>query len=292
VGGPPGIVVRLRTAAAFVVAISAGASLAAKDAVRGEPPVEYTLSLQQDDFRVRATLRPGEPLPGKLVEILFDIGRQSPTDTVPVADAKLAVSITGPGTRMRLLARPLGDAGIYGVHWTPGARGLWTLALAPYAGEGPSVSFQVGVGVPMPASSQGHAVQASRVVVVAGRTVDAGGAPAVTAKQLMVELGQRWRRAQEPGVDAAAEATAMAALARAAQGRAPKEWTRDAREYDALAVDLANALDKAAALKDRAKVVQALHPLDQAFCLRCHVKFRDGVVADLSSWPEVKPWKR
>ncbi len=291
-GGHPGTGSRLRAAALFVVAGTAGLALAAKPSAKGDPPVEYTLSLQQDDWRIRATLRPGEPLPGKLVEILFDIGRQSATDAVPFAEGKLAVTITGPGTRTRLLVRPLGDAGIYGVHWTPGARGLWTLALAPWTGEGPTTSFQVGVGVPMPASSQGHAVQASRVVVTAGRHAETPGAPTMTGKQLMAELGQRWLKAQEPGADAAAEATAMAGLARASQGRAPKEWAKEAREYDGLALDLASALDKAAALKDPEQAAQALRPLEQSSCLRCHVKFRDGVVADLSTWPEVKPWKR
>lgn len=303
-GGHSGTGVRLRNKTALVAVVvvvlslgsgsglgAAGASLAEKPSARSEPPVEYTLSLQQDEWRLRATLRPGEPLPGKLLEILFDIGRQSATETAPFADGKLAVTITGPGTRTRLLARGLGDAGIYGIHWTPGARGLWTLALAPWSGDGPAVSFQVGVGVPMPASSQGHAVQASRVVVAAaGHTADAAGA--VTGKQLMTELGQRWLKGQAPDADAAAEATAMAVLARASQGRAPKQWAKDAREYDALANDLATALDKAAALKDREKVAHALQLLDQSSCLRCHVKFRDGVVADLSTWPEVKSWKR
>lgn len=293
-GGLPGTSCRLRAAAVCAAACLAAAARAAAGAPAAaapssDPPVESTLSLQQDDWRVRATLRPGEPAPGQRVEILFDVGRQSAPETTPFTDGKLAVTITGPGTRTRLLLRPLGDAGLYGVHWTPGARGIWTLAVAPYAGEGPATSFQVGVGAPMPASSQGHAVQASRVVVAAGQ---AASAPGATQQQLMAELGRRWLRAQEPSADAAAEAAAMAALARATQGRAPKEWAEDAREYDALAFDLASALDKAAALGDRDKVAQALQPLDQASCLRCHVKFRDGVVLDLSAWPEVKPWKQ
>ena len=312
-GGHPGTVSRLRSAATVVFgacaaavsgvaapapgasaapatpAAPAGSAAAGSAARKNDSPVEYTLSLQQDDWRVRATLRPGEPVPGKLVEILFDIGRQTSTDAVPLADGKLALTITGPGTRTRLLVRPLGDAGIYGLHWTPGARGLWTLALGPWAGDGPAISFQVGAGVPMPASSQGHAVQASRVVVAAGRAADPLGS---TEKQRMAELGQRWLRAQELGADAAGEAVAMAVLARASQGRVPKEWSKDAREYDLLATDLASALDKAAALQDREKVAQALQPLGQSSCLRCHVKFRDGFVADLRSWPEVKPWKR
>ena len=279
-------------------AVAAPAVAAPAAADKAPPPIEYTLSLQQDEWRVRATLRPGEPQPNHLVEILFDVGRQAAgaaSDAVPAPDAKLALVITGPGTRTRLLARPLGDAGIYGVHWTPAAKGLWTLSLAPYAGEGPQVSFQVGAGVPMPASAQGHAVQASRVVVAAGT---AGSAEAPTLKALMAEIGQRWLRAFDSGADPAAQAAALAALVRATAGHVPRDFSNDAPEYDALTQDLAAALDKAAALKDRARVTAALAPLDQASCLRCHVKFRDGLVADLSGWPapvrkpqEAKPWK-
>lgn len=263
-----------------------GAVLLAAGAAPAEAPVEYTLSLQQDDWRVRATVRPGQPQPGRLVEIVFDVGRQTATETAALEGGKLALSVSGPGTKTRHVLHALGDAGIYGVHWTPSAKGLWTLALAPYAGEGPSVSFQLGVGVPMPASAQGHAVQASRVVVAAGRAEQEGA----SAKQLMAELGQRWLRALEPGADAAAEAAAMAPLLQRLHGRAPRDWAKDSAEYDALAQDLAASLEKAAALK--AKAADALRPLEQSSCLKCHLKFRDGLVADLSTWPEVKPWKR
>jgi hypothetical protein len=122
-----------------------GAVLLAAGAAPAEAPVEYTLSLQQEDWRVRATVRPGEPQPGRLVEIIFDVGRQTATETAALLDGKLALSVSGPGAKTRHVLHALGDAGIYGVHWTPSAKGLWTLALAPYAGEGPGVSFQLGV---------------------------------------------------------------------------------------------------------------------------------------------------
>ena len=37
---------------------------------------------------------------------------------------------------------------------------------------------------------------------------------------------------------------------------------------------------------------QDIKPIIDASCLKCHVKFRDAWVADLSTWPEVKPWTR
>ncbi|HEX9576645.1 MAG TPA: c-type cytochrome [Myxococcales bacterium] len=187
-------------------------------------PVEYTLSLHQnvpqpegggtpsDQWRVRVTLRPGEPQPGKLVELIFDVARQRDGDAgdpQPLSDGKLGLTLTGPGRRVRLLVHPLGDAGVYGAHWTPSAKGLWTLALAPWRDAGPTVSFQVGAGAPMPASSQGHAVLASRTVVAPGKSVEP---PPPTVKQLKAELGSRWLEQSESKPDPA-EPLARPALA-------------------------------------------------------------------------------
>jgi hypothetical protein len=243
------------------------------------PPAEYTLSLRQDEWRVHVTLRPGEPQPGRLAELIFDLGRQRDGEAgEPQAftGGKLALTINGPGSRARYLVRPLGDAGVYGVHWTPPARGLWTLSLAPYQDAGPTLSFQVGAGVPMPASSQGHMVQSSRVVV------SAGGAAALappTVKQLMDDLARRWQAQADAAQPEPAELKAMAKLLRAAQGHVPRHLASDGPEFDALAAGTAALLDKGALP-------------DASSCLKCHVKFRDGWVADLSRWPEVKPWKR
>ncbi|MGZ6142568.1 MAG: hypothetical protein ACXWLM_04475, partial [Myxococcales bacterium] len=85
------------------------------------PPAEYTLSLKDGDWRVRVTFRPGEPQPGGVVELVFDVGRLKDADIgepAPWSDGKLALTVTGPGPRTRYIVRPLGDAGVYGVHWT------------------------------------------------------------------------------------------------------------------------------------------------------------------------------
>lgn len=247
---------------------------------------------------MRVTLHPGELQAGHLVALLVDVGRHKDgepgsTETIPYENGKLGLTVSGPGSRLRYLVRPLGDAGIYGAHWTPGAKGLWTLSIAPLVqGEaGPAVSFQVGVGVPMPASAQGHAVQTSRVVVAAGRSIEEQ--TALSVKAVMAELGQRWLKLVDPApgeesADAKAEMVAIAALSRGLVGRVPKAWAKESGDYDTQAEQLAAALDKAAALKDRKAQIAALAPLEQASCLRCHVKFRDSVVADVSSWPEVK----
>ncbi|HUJ28926.1 MAG TPA: hypothetical protein VLW85_23055 [Myxococcales bacterium] len=235
------------------------------------PAPEYTLSLEDGDFRVHVNVRPGDPEANRVVELAFDLGRQGGGDSgepQPWSGGKLALSVTGPGPRQRYLVRALGDAGSYGVHWTPPSRGLWTLTLAPYKDAGPSVTFQVGVGVSMPASAQGHMVQSSRVVVTAGRPVTAG-APAL--KQIMAELGRRWLQATEPGKPDPAGIRAMARLLKAVQGRrVPRERSAPATEFDTLAA------------REAAQLEQGGVPGAQS-CLECHYKFRD-------QWS--KPWPR
>ncbi len=256
------------------------APLLAPDIAPLVPPApEYTLSLRENEWRVHVTFRPGEPQPGKLVELAFDIGRQKDNEAgepQPWSEGKLALTVSGPGPHARYLVRALGDAGAYGVHWTPGARGLWTLSLAPYQDAGPSVTFQMGAGVPMPASAQGHMVQSSRVVVAAGRTA---AAPAPSVKQVMAELGKRWLTESAAPKPDPAELKAMARLLEAVQGRVPLKHRKDAAEFDGLAA------------RERAQLETGGVP-DATSCLQCHLKFRDGWTEDLSKWPEVKPWKR
>src|SRR5215468_6463634 len=91
------------------------------------PPPEYTLELKDGPFRVHVNFKPGEPQPGEMVELTFDVGRQKDSDAgEPSAwsDGKLAMTVAGPGPTARYLVRPLGDAGLYGAHWTPVSRGL------------------------------------------------------------------------------------------------------------------------------------------------------------------------
>ena len=240
------------------------------------PPAEYTLQLKDGDWRVHVNLRPGEPQPGEVLDLTFDVGRMKDGDAgepQPYSDAKLALTVTGPGPKTRYLVRALGDAGVYGVHWTPIARGLWTLTLAPWKDAGPTVSFQVGAGEPMPASSQGHMVQASRMVVGAGGPAQPGGGPSV--RQVMSDLGKRWQKQADLATPDSAELKAMARLFKAVQGHVPKDFARDSAEFDSLAAQAMEQLDKG-------------QLPDAQTCLKCHAKFRDRWTADLSKWPEVR----
>jgi hypothetical protein len=261
------------------------------------PPAEYTLVVKEGAWRVRVTLRPGQPEPGQVLEVLLDVARHpeipDPTygDRLPLQGATLALTMSGPGQRSRHRAWPLGDAGIYGVHWTPPARGLWTLSLEPLEGkpEAPRLSFQVGVGVPMPASSEGQAVRSTRVVLAGAPAPRASGKQ--TVRELMQELTRHWLALDRAGADAKAELAALGPLADALQGTAPAAFSAEAAEYDALARALRTSVDRVAAGK-REEHVKLQNEEEATTCLQCHAKFRDRVVEDLRGWPEVKPWKR
>ena len=275
---------------------------AAPLASAGPAPTEYALSLRDGDYRIRVTLRPGVPEALHLLEINLDIARHREVpdpqygDLVPLEGAKLAAMVSGPGIRTRHLVRALGDAGSYGLHVTPSEKGYWTIALGPLepGQAGPTISFQIGVGVPMPPSAQGEAVQSSRTVVSAGRPVIEPGEG--TLRPQMQELGERFFSARDAATGAAqaAQESEMAQLARGFEGHAPAALAKSGGEFDALARDTAAALEKAAALarRNRAQGALQLQSIAANECLRCHVKFRDGVVADLAGWPEVSPWRK
>ena len=103
--------------------------------------------------------------------------------------------------------------------------------------------------------------------------VGARGSERPTVKQLMADLGKRWQREVDSAQPDPAELKAMAKLLHAVQGRSP--LSADGAEFDGLAAQEAAALEKGAVP-------------DAASCLKCHVKFRDSWVADLSRWPEVR----
>jgi cytochrome c553 len=74
-------------------------------------------------------------------------------------------------------------------------------------------------------------------------------------------------------------------------GRAPQAFATSGDEFDALARNAASAAEGAARapLAERSNAMRAV---ELNSCTRCHMKYRDGVVEDISRWPEVKPWVR
>jgi hypothetical protein len=278
-------------------AAAASAPVAAPAPRPAAPPPEVSLSLKQGDWRVRVTIRPGEPKPGQLVDLRLEVARQrevpDPTygEQVPVEGLGLQLAMSGPGSRVRYLARPLADVGSYGVHWTPAAKGLWTLQLAQLPGleAGPQVSFEVGVGVPMPVSAQGQAVQVSRVVLGAKSKAQNNRPP---LSPVMREVAQRWLKLEAAaGPEVAVETVALAGLFKTAQGRAPASMASAGAEFDQLVQAAAAEVERLGALPQQERAAAA-RAAEANTCLRCHLKFRDGVVEDLSKWPEVKPWSR
>ena len=255
------------------------------------PPAESVLAIKQGDYRTRITVRPGEPQPGRLVELQVDMAElrdpPDPTygDEAPIENALMALTFSGSGNKVKLYLRPLGDTGSYGVHWTPQAKGLWTATLAPMAGPGPSSSFEIGVGVPMPASAQGQEVQTSRLVL-GGRSVKR----IQPLTPVMHELNERWLRLLD-SADTTADAAKIEELLRSLVGRAPQAFATAGVEFDELARNAATSAGRAAHAPQIERQA-AMRAVELNSCTRCHVKFRDGVVDDISRWPEVKAWVR
>jgi len=272
-----------------VAPVSANAPPSAK--LVKPPLAEAVLALKQGDWRVRVTVRPGEPQPAQLIELQLDVSQirnpPDPTfgDEAPLDNAQMVLSFTGPGAKVRSYLRPLGDAGSYGVHWTPQNKGLWTATLAPLAGQGPSVSFEIGVGVPMPASAQGQEVEQTRAVL--GTRVK----PVQPLTGTMNDLATRWLKLLDAGTDGAREGGSIASLLRSLVGRGPQAFASSEAEFDELARNAASAAEGAARMP-AAERPAAMRAVELNSCTRCHVKYRDGVVEDLSHWPEVKPWVR
>ena len=250
------------------------------------------LALKQGEYRVRVTVRPGEPQPGKLVELQLDTAQlrdpPDPTygDEAPIENAVMALTFSGPGPKVRVYVRPLADIGSYGAHWTPVAKGLWTASLAPLSGIGPVLSFEIGVGVPMPASAQGQEVQTSRLVL-GGRAVKR----LAPLTPVMQNIAERWLKLLEPGNDGPVEIQRLGEQLKLVVGRVPQAFATSGAEFDELARSAAAAAETAArtplATRDA-----AMRAVELNSCTRCHIKFRDGVVDDISHWPEVKPWVR
>jgi hypothetical protein len=284
-------------AAAAPAAEAPAAEAPAKVEAKPAEIVEYTLTVRDGSFRVRVTLRPGEPQPHKPLEILLDVARATDSidatygDRVPLRDAKMQLSITGPGARERRRVWPMADVGVYGAHWTPAAKGLWTVAVEPIEEkpETPHVSFQIGVGVPMPASSEGQAVRANRVVLAGAPQAPTGP----SLREVMKKLGERWLEAGRGGAEADEKAAieAMRAIVDGLPGTVPAAHAGDGLEYDDIVRGLRADVATLARAPAKERAAQ-LEQMDEARCLRCHVKFRDGIVKDLLMWPEVKPWQK
>ncbi len=265
---------------------------------KGPPPAEYTLTVKEGAWRVRVTLRPGQPEPGQKLELLFDVARHPDIpdpqygDRIPLQGARLFVTMSGAGRPERHRLWPMGDSGVYGTHWTPSERGLWTVSLAPIdpKADAPTLDFQLGAAVPMPASSEGQAVRSTRVVRVGARPSEAGKP---TLEALMKQLGARWLELGR-GLPEADEKAALAAIMHLVSdlaGSAPRGFASDSAEFDNIARKLKADVELYAAGPAEARA-QQLSATETETCLRCHVKFRDGVVSDVSKWPEVTPWRK
>ncbi len=281
---------------AFFAATAANKPAPAKIAPANTPaPADWSAVKKTGDYQVRLTLRPAVPQPGQAMEAIFDVAQipeftdSTYGDRVPVSGVNFLLTVSAPHASARYLVHAFGDAGAYGAHLRVAEKGTYTFALAP-SGEakGPSVDFQIGVGVPMPVAAQGTATDNARDPVgdhaAAAMATDPG-------RKLMSEIARRWADIDPEHGGTAASARAVADLLAGMSGKVPADFKAAAGEFDGLVTDAQATLSSYA----RGPTSSAAYlQTAQAACLRCHLKFRFGVTTEVARFPdvEVKPWKR
>lgn len=281
---------RIAFAALLALALPAGAA------------EERIISKRTGDYAVQLTLRPGDPKPGRLLEIQIEVARvpdfPDPVygDRVPVNDANLVVQLApaladvAGGKSKIYRAHLVSEGGVYGVHTIPETAGIYAVAISPRTGPGPKVSFDIGVGVPM-ATEAGEGKKGASRRPAAG----AGGGRMVVSsvgpKTEMREIGERWGLLETMAgtgslalAGAQGEAKAIAALFGKAKSKPPKS-ANPADELNEMLDGSAAAFTAIAAVTD-AKQLPALVAATEQSCMKCHVKYRWEMTRDLSRWPK------
>ena len=241
-------------------------------------------------------MRPGAPKPGDTLELILDLAKlYDPPDPVvgdrePARDEDLVVTLEKGKSATRVM-HALAEPGRYGAHFTLGESGLYTVRISRRSGKpGVDASFPLGVGVPTPVrpddvaatlTPMGHGP--TRAVSAQETTSD--GSPKAAMPQVMRQLGERLL-ALDAAVngghgDSAANARAMAELAKALPGQTPPFGDTRPREFDQAANDLGVALTSFAASPSASK----LQSIEQNQCWKCHAQFRWGVASDTAGWP-------
>jgi hypothetical protein len=298
-------------------------------------PAERTIEKREGTYVFRLTLRPGNLKPARVADVtlellrVLDIPDPVTGDRAPVNEASIVARVKPPpplvpskGKKSEpsaplpsYVAWALEAPGTYGLHFTPGADGLFELALS---GTDPKTdtegsprefgtSFRLGVGSAAAQTEQSQGGVVGRRGT--RRPIGVGGdrEKEDRLRKLMEELGYRTLAleplvdqppAKGPHVELAARARELAALAESAKGLVPASAPADgAPEFDALAARMAarfEELARAAEGKDRKAPRAKYDALEPQGCLQCHAKYRWGVADDVTRWPqfEQKPWRK
>jgi hypothetical protein len=137
-------------------------------------PGERTWTVKSGEFAFTVGMKPGIPDPDQVTEILIAANAvpKSPHpkfgNRVPLEGAQLIVEVSSPGgevvAKFKAHEMPLA-AGRYGIHFTPGQEGIYTLAIRGKSADGKTLVADVKLPVkvwPLPAELQGSGAEADK----------------------------------------------------------------------------------------------------------------------------------
>jgi hypothetical protein len=137
-------------------------------------PAERTWTIKSGEFIFTVGMKPGVPDPDQVTEIMIAANavpkRADPKfgNRVPLENANLTLEVTSPGgeviAKFRAHQMPL-SSGKYGVHFTPGQEGIYSLAIRGTTADGKALSGDLKLPVkvwPLPAELQGSGADADQ----------------------------------------------------------------------------------------------------------------------------------
>jgi hypothetical protein len=228
-------------------------------------------------------IRPSQPAPGQVVELVVDLAEvvEPPDpdigDRRPMDNQQLVGTVQGIGAYQ--LHPAGGNAGSYGFHFTPPAKGIREVEIKVVGRSEPAAVFRVNIGGEQKASGKGETLELRSWE--SGRGSDALG-------RNMYELGnvwgQLWLLSRNEGKGDLATLTKLYAGLVQQLSSMPLPRRADRTLFQELAGKLAGTGEtaqvvKATGLRDFISTTQSQQ------CNRCHVVFDYHLTDDVAQWP-------
>jgi len=239
-------------------------------------------------------------------------------DRVPRRKGSVIATITPKtgGKSIRYGLHPLSGAGVYGFHFTPKSKGVYTIRFSERSVELPSLDFEIGVGVETPDQGQAEPQQALGLRGLrdqGGRQESRGGGfrgpitPATggkSAKRVMKAIAEPSAlliEALDKKKPLASELSAGLSIlieeAAKLPGSVPSAYLSATGEYDQLAAEFSKRLGELQTMVEAKKFPaarRAYREMQDNVCARCHAKFWWAITPKLEDWPKISAaeWKR
>jgi hypothetical protein len=228
-------------------------------------------------------VRPSQPVPGQVVELVVDLAEvvEPPDpdigDRRPMENQQLVATVQGLGAYQ--LHPAGGNAGAYGFHFTPPSKGIREVELKVEGRSEPAAVFRVNIGGEQKATGKGETLELRSWET--GRGSDALGR---NMYQLGNVWGQLWLLSRGEGKGDLATLTKLYAGLAKELSTMPLPRRADRTLFQELAGKLAATGEtaqavKASGLRDFMTATQTQQ------CNRCHVVFDYRFTDNVDTWP-------